>query len=270
MGRIEVYVRGCLYFLTAFVMGRMIGEIDNTKTERNTRPEETVNTELVKSETAWQDHVPQDSERPVEVKDEKTLETDINIYDSFAQIETNMMHKTIEFPGIEIVGAEEIANLINEQIYSEIIPTDFEQYHVGREDIEIRYEIENISNEIISIHFQGYLSYCGSYTACDKGLNFNLQTGSIISLEDYYTLPDIRRIIDDAGKENEIRIYEEIPETKQEIDNFIQLFDSEEYIARTDIFFLKENHIYFIVPWDESGRHYIHVELSLDGFSKLQ
>ena len=75
---------------------------------------------------------------------------------------------------------------------------------------------------------------------------------------------------DDAGKENEIRIYEEIPETKQEIDNFIQLFDSEEYIARTDIFFLKENHIYFIVPWDESGRHYIHVELSLDGFSKLQ
>ena len=44
-------------------MGRMIGEIDNTKTERNTAPEETVNTELVKSETAWQNHVPQDSER---------------------------------------------------------------------------------------------------------------------------------------------------------------------------------------------------------------
>ena len=63
MGRIEVYVRGCLCFLTAFVMGRMIGEIDNTKTERNTAPEETVNTEFLKSETAWQNHVPQDSER---------------------------------------------------------------------------------------------------------------------------------------------------------------------------------------------------------------
>lgn len=264
-----IYVSGCLCLLTVFGMGRMIGEIVNMKTERKTEIEEIANTELAKRETVWRDYEPQDSERPVEVKDEKTLKTDINIYDSSAQIETNMMHKTIEFPSIEIVGAEEVANFINEQIFNEIVPEDFEQYHTGREDIEIQYEVENISNEIISIHFEGYLSYWGSYTGYDKGLNFDLQTGSVISLMDYYTLPDLRRIIDDARKGNEIRIYEEIPENKQEIDDFIQLFDSEEYIERTDIFFLKENCIYFIVPWDEAGRHYFHIELSLDKFDKL-
>lgn len=51
---------------------------------------------------------------------------------------------------------------------------------------------------------------------------------------------------------------------------FAQLFDSEEYVNRTDIFFLKDDHIYFIAPLPESMRQSIYMELSLDKFSKLQ
>ncbi len=273
-----IYVRGWLCFLTAFIIGRMFGEIDNTKLAGKIESAETVDTELKNKEGIWQDFslqkeitdIGKDNEGTIKVKEERPLKTGINVYNSFAQIETNLIHKSIEFPSFEIAGEEDVADFINEQIYSEIIPDDFEQYHNGREDVEIQYEIENINNEIISIHFWGYQSYWGSYTGYDKGLNFNLQTGSVISLKDYYTLSDIKMIIDDARKENEIKIYENLIETEQEIDDFMHLLDSEEYIEHTDMFFLKENYIYFIVPWDEVGRQYYHIELGMDKFSKLQ
>ncbi|MDE6747813.1 MAG: hypothetical protein K2K21_01930, partial [Lachnospiraceae bacterium] len=93
------------------------------------------------------------------------------------------------------------------------------------------------------------------------------------SLRDYYTLSDIKAIIMNARDRNEISILDfpvNEEEIEQEIDSFVQLFDSEEYVNRTDIFFLKDDHIYFIAPSPESMRQSIYMELSLDKFSKLQ
>ncbi|MDE7275477.1 MAG: hypothetical protein K2N98_01270, partial [Lachnospiraceae bacterium] len=180
------------------------------------------------------------------VKDEEAnlSEENININDSFIQIETNGIHQLIEFPSIDITGANDVANLINEQIYNEIIPKNFGQYCNGRVDIEIHYEIEILDDKIISIHFLGYQSQWGSYEECNKGLNFNLHTGEMISLKDYYTLSDIRAIMADVRGKNEINVLNfpvDEAEIEQQIDNFIHLFDSEEYMNHTDIFFMKQN-----------------------------
>lgn len=58
----------------------------------------------------------QSSEELVKAEEESSLETDINIYNFFAQIETNGRHKLIEFPSVDIEGAIDIANIINERI----------------------------------------------------------------------------------------------------------------------------------------------------------
>ncbi|MBD5503353.1 MAG: hypothetical protein HDR09_06300 [Lachnospiraceae bacterium] len=205
--------------------------------------------------------------------EEKAPETAIDIHDSFFQIETNSIHKRIDFPSIDITDAEDVSNSINEQIYHEIMLENFWEYGHGREETEVQYEIESVGEEIVSIHFHGYQSYVGSYAEYNKGMNFDLQTGKIISLRDYYTLSDIRAIIMNARDRNEISILDfPVNEEKieQEIDSFVQLFDSEEYGNRTDIFFLKDDHIYFIAPPPESMRQSIYMELSLDKFSKLQ
>lgn len=126
-----IYVRECLCLLTAFIIGVMLGEIDNAKIAGKVESAEIVNTELE--------------------KEEKPLKTGININNSFAQIETSSIHKIIEFPSIEIAGADGVADLINEQIYSEIIPDDFEQYHNGREDVRIGQARVVLLNMIIRI-----------------------------------------------------------------------------------------------------------------------
>lgn len=172
--------------------------------------------------------------------EEKAPETAINIQDSFVQIETNSIHKRIAFPSIDITDAEDVANSINEQIYHEIIPEDFWEYGHGREETEVQYEIESVGEEIVSIHFHGYQSYMGSYAEYNKGMNLDLSTGKIISLRDYYTLSDIKSIIMNARDRNEISILDfpvNEEEIEQEIDSFVQLFDSEEYVNHTDIFF---------------------------------
>lgn len=205
-------------------------------------------------------------------EEEKTPKTAINIHDSFVQVGTNSIHKRIAFPSIDIADAEDVTNSINEQIYHEIIPEDFLEYGHGREETEVQYEIESVGEAIVSIHFHGYQSYMGSYAEYNKGMNFDLRTGKIISLRDYYTLSDIKTIIMNARDKSEITmpnfaVNEE--ELERQIDNFVILFDSEEYISCTDIFFIKDKCIYFIMQPTKSMRQAIYMELSLDKFSEL-
>lgn len=214
----------------------------------------------------------QDSEKIEKKEEGKTPETTIKVTDSFVQIETNSINKRISFPSIDIADAEDMSNYINEQIYHEIIPEDFWEYGHGREDTEVQYEIETVGERIVSIHFYGYQSYWGSYAEYNKGMNFNLRTGTLISLKDYYTLSDIKAIIMNARDKNEITI-SNLPadeeELQRQIDNFVCFFDSEEYIRCTDNFFIKDNCIYFITSPMKSMREAIYIEMSLDKFRKL-
>ncbi len=210
--------------------------------------------------------------RAISGRDSSNEEIEIEIQDSVAQIDVKGMHRKIELPTIYIDGGNDVSNLIMEQIYNEIIPEDFGQYYPGIVEEEIQYEIEIINEKIMSVHFFGCTDYWGSYVDRDKGLNFDLQTGRAIALSDYYTLSDAKRIIEKAREEDGINV--DIPLTEagieKEIDHFVQLFDSEEYISRTDVFFLRDNHVCFIVPCGGSMKGSMYVELRMDQFSKLQ
>ncbi len=205
-------------------------------------------------------------------KEDKMSKTDTKIHDSFVRIETDSIHKRITFPSIDIANDEEVASCINEQIYHEIIPEDFLEFGNGREDTDIQYEAEFVGDEIVSIHSYGYQSYIGSYAEYNRGMNFNLRTGKMISLKDYYTLSDIKAIVMKARDCKEITIPDfpaDEEEMERQTDEFVSLFDSEEYIGCTDIFFIQDNCIYFIMPPIESMRESIYIKLSLDKFSEL-
>lgn len=176
---------------------------------------------------------------PIDHEDEN-----IKVSSSLAQIEIIGRNEVIEYPSISMAADNDVANLINEQIYNAVVPEDFGEYYDGIGNTEIHYEAEVLDGELLSVHFYGFQSKWGSYAEFNMGMNFDLQTGKLLSLKDYCTLSDI------GG-----------------IDNLISLFDSEEYIDRTDIFFIKDKYMYFIMPPAESMRQSSYVKMSLDDFS---
>lgn len=198
---------------------------------------------------------------------EKESNEKIRINDSFAEIKMSGRHKRIEYPSIEILGEEDIANLINEEIYSTVIPDDFAKYTNGVAQTEIGYDLEMIGEELLSIHFSGYHSLWGSYAEFDKGINFNLHTGEVILLKDIYSSLDLKQLVEEAWKNKEINISNfHIPEEESEevINNFLKLLETSEYLNRRDNFFIKNNHIYFIVLPPISMRQSIYIEISLE------
>ena len=177
---------------------------------------------------------------PIDHEDEN-----IKVSSSLAQIEMIGRNEVIEYPSISTAADNDVANLINEQIYNAVVPEDFGEYYDGIGNTEIHYEAEVLDGELLSVHFYGFQSKWGSYAEFNMGMNFDLQTGKLLSLKDYCTLYDIG-----------------------EIDNLIsRLFDSEEYIDRTDIFFIKDKYMYFIMPPVKSMRQSSYVKMSLDNFS---
>lgn len=191
----------------------------------------------------------------------------IQVNDSFAEIEMGGYHKRIEYPNISIYGDEDIANLINEEIYRTVIPENFAEYTNGVAQTEIGYDFEMINEELISIHFLGYHSLWGSYAEFDKGMNFDLHTGELISLNDLYTALDLKQLVEAAQENKEISI-PDFPVTEEdieeEINHFLELLETPEYLNRGDNFFIKDNHIYFIAPPPISMRQSIYVEISLE------
>ena len=203
-GKKHVVIVGVfLCFFIAFIIGEKFDESGKSEIAKSVELMETVeqtpsNKSLMEQSLISPDEtfgLQENSGETEEDEEEKTPKTAINIHDSFVQIETNSIHKRIAFPSIDIADAEDVTNSINEQIYHEIMPEDFLEYGHGREETEVQYEIESVGEEIVSIHFHGYQSYMGSYAEYNKGMNFDLRAGKIISLKDYYTLSDIKAII---------------------------------------------------------------------------
>lgn len=199
----------------------------------------------------------------------KIEQGNITVYRSFVQTESINRHELIEYPTIDIENENDVVELINEQIYSIVIPEDFGQYYSGQGEIEIYNETEIVGDKIISIHFTGHMSKWGSYAEYNKGLNFDLRTGKIISLTDYYTLADIREIVYAAKNSGELNssgfaVDEEI------VERFLVLFDSDDYSNQTDNFFIQNNKLCFIVPPAKSMRQSSYVEIDLDNFGMLQ
>lgn len=185
--------------------------------------------------------------------------------------EVDMENIHIEYPYLNYAW-DEPSRKINEQIYNQII------YYGGAEenlidndgirtDANIAYHITYVDDNIISILFSGDIADGMSYNYVNVGLNFNLKSGEILSIADFYELAEIRDLIQKAVSEK-LLTSENLPldgEQKETYFNdFLREFDTDDYINRTDNFFIKDGSVCFIASPPPSFKEEIYIELKVE------
>ena len=185
--------------------------------------------------------------------------------------EVDMENIHIEYPYLNYAW-DEPSRKINEQIYNQII------YYGGakenltdndgiRTDENIAYHITYVDDNIISILFSGDIADGMSYNYVNVGLNFNLQSGEILSIADFYELAEIRDLTQKAVSEK-LLTSENLPldgEQKETYFNeFLREFDTDDYINRMDNFFIKDGSVCFIASPPPSFKEEIYIELKVE------
>lgn len=185
----------------------------------------------------------------------------IEIKKEVIEIDRDSDRRHIEYPYLD--SDNDIAQLINEQIY-DLIERECLQdsEYVVRE--EITYEAIDSDDRILSIHFTGYRSVAASYAEFDMALNFELDTGEILTLQSFYTLSEISQLVDEAIAEKKMSVVN-IPLKETEMQDYLnqyfkKVFSNDYYIKRSDNFFVKSGNLYFIAESYPSLRGYTYVE----------
>lgn len=189
--------------------------------------------------------------------------------------EVDMETIYIEYPYFNN-AFDETSRKINEQIYNQIIYHEVTGKNLTdndgcRTEANITYHIIYIDENVISILFSGEITEGYGFTYFAKGLNFNLQSGEILSLADFYELTEIRDLVQKAvsrkllTSENLL-----LPRVQKEeyLSDFLNEFDTDDYIKRTDNFFIKEDSIGFIADTPPSFREYIYLELKVEDINE--
>lgn len=209
-------------------------------------------------------------EKKEDTEQTETVSAGIAIYPARELIEKSGEYESLEYPYIEMEADRETADLINQQIHDIVVPEDFGQYSSGVKYTEIHYDTEFPTGKLWSIHVQGVKSLWGSYAKVDQGLNFDLQTGRLVCLRDYYSLSELREIIESALEKDEIEVLGLFGYTVSEdmkrtaLQSFVSLFDVEEYSRRTDVFYVEDGKVYFILSNAD-----VCVEMELGCFGRL-
>lgn len=196
---------------------------------------------------------------------------DVKIYPAIIKINNYNTDYNIEYPNID-VSSSEMLEKFNEQIYNIVFPEKLSQYDKYTRWADITYEITFFNEQFLEIHFMGETAYIGSYAEFDKGMLLNLETGEIMSLSDFYSLSEIKEIIHDAWKKEEITVLElHLIEEDMEgiINDFVDLFDTDEYINQTDNFYISEDHLYFLAPSPESMRQSVYIAMDIEKFPAI-
>lgn len=205
----------------------------------------------------------------------EAMSAGIAIYPARKLIQKDGNYESVKYPYIEIETEPETAGLINQQIHDMVVPEDFGQYISGAKYTEIHYDTEFPTGELWSIHVQGAKSLwdpgSGAISGIiDQGLNFDLRTGRLVSLRDYYSLSELREIVESALEHDEIGVLDpygyEVSEDLKDItlQTFAALFDTEEYSRQADVFYLRGDKIYFIPSNID-----VCVEMELECFGRL-
>lgn len=192
----------------------------------------------------------------------------VGIKKEILEIDGSVDRRHIEYPYLD--SDNDIAQLINEQIYDLI---DRECLRDSEYTIyeDITYETMVSDDQILSIHFTGYRGVAASYADFDMALNFEMDTGEILTLQSFYTLSEMRQLIDVAMTEKKISVVN-IPLNEDEMQDYInqyfkKVFSNDSYIRRSDNFFVKDGNLYFIAESYPSLRQYTYVEWK-DGIRK--
>lgn len=157
----------------------------------------------------------------------------------------------IQYP--YLTDEDEISCRINEQIYHLLVPEGIEESDGWADRADITFEITYVDDKVLSIYFTGYRDKGMSANGgvFDMGLNFDLSNGELLCLADFYSLTEMRDLLNDAITEDRLSIVN-IPLSENEFDEYVtQIFlksfePDRNYINETDNFFIKKGKLYFL------------------------
>lgn len=157
----------------------------------------------------------------------------------------------IQYP--YLTDEDEVSRRINEQIYNLLVPEDIEGNDGWADRAEVSFEITYVDDKVLSIYFTGYMEKGMSANGghFDMGLNFDLSNGELLCLADFYSLSEIRDLLNNAITDNRLSIVN-IPLSENEFyeyvtNIFLKSFEPDRYyINETNNFFLKEGKLYFL------------------------
>lgn len=178
---------------------------------------------------------------------EKALDTTIQV-DGWDRIRTwNLRYPFFDGEAILVLDQ------INEQIY-ELVQENQMLDSEWVFSTEMTYEITYIDEYFVSILFEGSASGSG-YSERSWGMNFDLETGKLLSLEDFYEWEELEESLEDAMEQDNLSVqilkgYMQLEgeEKKEYLEKYFMdlLRKDSEFRRDNTCFFIKEGYLYFI------------------------
>ena len=171
----------------------------------------------------------------------------IEIKKEVIRIDEEIDKRYIEYPYLD--SDKHIAQQINDQIY-ELIDREglWDSEYAIHE--EITYEVMYCDDRILSILFMGYRSVIDSYADFDMALNFDINSGEILTLQSFYTLPEISQLVQEALAENKLLVAN-IPLKEDDMQIYMdqyfkKVLSDDSYITRNDNSFITKGNLYLL------------------------
>lgn len=168
---------------------------------------------------------------------------------------------------------DEASHKMNEQIYHAMTADGILEDDGYADRAEIKYEVPYADDRIISIHFTGYKGKGLGNENLDMGMNFDLSSGELLCLADFFGLKELRDLLENAAEEGKLSVMG-LPLNDSEkaayIDSFLEEFDLDSYINKTDNFYLQENRICFLAEPYPSMKQKVCLELEVDALPAIK
>ena len=192
-----------------------------------------------------------DDKPAVHITEEPMNDECINIRTVKLEKSTEEDTVMIQYP--YLTDENEISRRINEQIYNLLVPEGIEGNDGWADRADITFENTYVDDKVLSIYFTGYRDKGMSANGgnFDIGLNFDLSTGELLRLSDFYSLSEIRDLLNDAITEDKLSIVN-VPLNENEFAEyvtniFLENFEPDRYyINETNNFFIRKGRLYFL------------------------
>ena len=200
------------------------------------------------------------------------LEKSMYVEEEIASMDGWIVTKYLKYPYFT-GGSKKVTDRINEQIFQTVM-----HENMAVEDwvtyIEMTYEITFKDEQYLSFLLEGNVSRGGGYGEYSRGMNFDMESGELLSMEDICEWILIQEAVKKAVEKDNLSVQvgsRDIwldGEQKEEYlkTDFMDLFKENSYL-RTDKnrFFIRDGYLVFIAPSLPSfkGDTYIELEIAL-------
>lgn len=192
---------------------------------------------------------------------------------SYAKLEKFTEEDSVDIAYPQFNADDEVSRKMNEQIFYAMIAGDILEDDGYADRAEIKYEVPYADDRIISIHFTGYKGKGLGNENLDMGMNFDLSSGELLCLADFFGLKELRDLLENAVDEGKLSVVG-FPLNDSEkaayIDSFLEEFASDGYINETENFYLQENRICFLAEPYPSMKQKVCLALEVDELPAIQ